>query len=285
MDELRRPIASLTEHWLRLPRGQRLAMTAVLVASVVGFSFVIGRSTSSDWQPIRGGREFTGKEFAAIQAAWREQDLTNFRRAGKRLCVPKSELSRYEAALSKSKSEKTASGSEWEKQLDRANLFTTHEQLEQLKDNALRNELRRVLRAIPAIADADVIWARGKGKSAFASRPKVTATVNVTPHDGYDLTPKLAQSLRTAVASMVPDLSPQDVVVLDQSSGLAITDVSDDAVTWQQHRRQQERLMKQTETKIASALSHIPGVAVQITATETPPSNVGHFVAKPAFDS
>ena len=81
-----------------------------------------------------------------------------------------------------------ADGSEWDKQLAHTNLFTSHEQLEQLKDNRLRNELRRVIRAIPAIAEADVIWARSKTRSAFSSRPKVTATVNVTPREGHDLT-------------------------------------------------------------------------------------------------
>ena len=78
MDELRRQAASLTDLWSRFPRRQRIAMTAVLVASVVGFSFVIGRSTGSDWQPVCGGREFAGKELTATQTIWRQQGLRNF---------------------------------------------------------------------------------------------------------------------------------------------------------------------------------------------------------------
>ena len=282
MDELRRQVVSLAERWSRLPRGQRFAMTAVLVACVVGFSFVIGRSTSSDWQPVCGGREFVGKELAATQAIWRQQGLKNFRKVGQQLCVPQSDLSRYEVLVPKSKSAEVASGSEWEKQLARTNPFSTSEVVEQHRDNALRNELRRLIKAIPAIADADVIWARSKGKSAFSNRPKVTATVNVTPRDGHDVTPELAQSLRTAVANMVPDLNAQDVVVLDQSTGLAITDHMDAAVVQQQRRRQRERLGQQVESKIASALSNIPGLVVQITALED--HEVNHFVARPVQD-
>ena len=283
MDELRRQAVTVAERWSQFSRGKRFAMTSVLVACVVGFSFVIGRSTSSDWQPVCGGRKFTGKEIAVTQAIWRQQGLKNFRKVDEQLCVPQNELSRYEALVPQSKSEEAAASSEWEKQLARTNVFSTSEVVEQHRDNALRNELRRLIKAIPAIADADVIWARSKGKSAFSNRPKVTATVNVTPHDGYDVTPELAQSLRTAVANMVSDLNAQDVVVLDQSTGLAITDQLDATITQQQRRRQLERLGHQVESKIASALSQIPGAIVKVTPVASHKQN--HFVARPIQSS
>ncbi len=283
MDELRRQAVSITERWSRLSRGQRFAMTSVLVACVVGFSFVIGRSTSSDWQPVCGGRKFAGKEIAATQTIWRQQGLKNFRKVGEQLCVPRSELSRYEALVPQSKSEEAAASSEWEKQLARTNLFSTSEVVEQHRDIALRNEISRLIKAIPAVAAAEVIWARSKGKSAFSNRPKVTATVNVTPRDGYDVTPELAQSLRTAVANMVSDLNAQDVVVLDQSTGLAITDHMDVTIIQQQQRRQLERLGHQVESKIASALSHIPGAIVKVTSVAGHERN--HFVARPIQSS
>ena len=279
MDELRRQAVFLANRWSRFPLGQRLAMSAALVACVVGFSFVIGRSTTSDWQPVCGGRDFTSKEMTATQSVWRQNGLKSFRKDGQQLCVPKSELSRYESLVPKSKNEEAAASSEWEKQLARANIFTTSEVVEQHRDNALRNELRRLIKAIPAIADADVIWARSKGKSAFSSRPKVTATVNVTPREGHDVTPELAQSLRTAVANMVSDLNAQDVVVLDQSTGLAITDHMDSAILRQQRQRQLERLSQQVESKITSALSVIPGVSVKVTLID--PTERNHFVARP----
>lgn len=279
MDELRRQALLFAERWSRFPRGQRLAMSATLLFCVVGFSFVIGRSTNSDWQPVCGGRDFTSKEMAATQSIWRQNGLKDFCKEGQRLCVPKSELSRYEALIPKSKTEETAATSEWEKQLARTNLFSTSEVVEQHRDNALRNELRRLIKAIPAIADADVIWARSKGKSAFSSRPKVTATVNVTPQDGHDVTPELAQSLRTAVANMVADLNAQDVVILDQSTGLAITDHMDVAIAQQQRQRQLERLSQQVESKITSALSTIPGVLVKVSSIA--PNERNHFAARP----
>ena len=283
MDELRRHAAPLVDRWQRFARGQRIAMVAVLVASAVGFFFLLSRSTES-WQPIADGREFSTSELATIQSAWRQAGLKSFRRDARKLLVPSAEIARYTTALPKSQRDDGGSGEEHRPSITKANLFTSHEQLEQLKDHDLRDTLRRHLKAIPAIADADVIWARGKGRSAFASRSKVTATINVLPRDGHDLTPELAQSLRTAVAGMISDLSADDIVVLDQSTGLTISDDSDVLIA-EQRRRQHERLARQLESRIAAALAHIPDATVHAKLVEVPLPTKRHTTAKPTFGS
>lgn len=255
--------------------------SALLVASVVGFISFSSFSDESDWRPIRAGQEFSTQELNAIQSAWRKQNLTEFRRVNRTLHVPQSELARYEAAAPTAASAADVPANEWDRQLSRANVFSSHEQLEQLKDNALRNELRRVLKAIPAIADADVIWARSKSRASLSARSKVTATVNVTPQDGQDVTPELARSLRTAVASMISDLNPQDIVVLDQSTGLAITDHHDPTIARQYQQRKLERLARQYASRIAEALSQIPNVNVTLTPVPSPAMTVRRTAAKP----
>ena len=301
MDELRRHAAPLVDRWQRLARGQRIAMVAVLIASAVGFCFLLNHS-SDNWQPIADGREFSTSELAAIQSAWRQAGLKAFRRDNRKLLVPSADMARYTAALPKSQRDDSDSGDERGPSIAKANLFTSHEQLEQIKDNDLRATLRRHLKAIPAIADADVIWARGKGRSAFASRSKVTATINVLPEDGHDLTPELAQSLRAAVAGMIPDLSADDIVVLDQSTGLTVSNDSEQLIVEQRHR-QQERLARQLESRIAAALAHFPNTTVQAKLVERRSRKVDeslrdsnsshsvtrrlsfdHIVAKPTID-
>lgn len=284
MDELRRHAAPFVDRWWRLARSQRIAVTAVLVASVVGFYFLL-RQPNEAWQPIADGREFSTAELVTIQSAWRQAGLTSFRRDARKLLVPLADVDRYTAAIPKSPRDNSDTGNEQGLSLAKANFFTSHEQLEQLKDNELRTTLRRHLKAIPAIAEADVIWARSKARSTFASRSKVTATINVLPKEGHDLTPQLAQSLRTAVAGMVPDLSAEDIVVLDQSTGLAITDESEPLIADQQRHRQQERLARQLETRIAAALAHIPNAVVKVNPARPPLTTTHHHVAKPAFGS
>ncbi len=271
-------------------------MIAVLVASSVGFCFLLNRSSES-WQPIADGREFNSSELAAIQSAWRQAGLKSFRRDARKLLVPSADMARYTAVLPKSQRDDNDSSGERGPSIAKANLFTSHEQLEQIKDNDLRATLRRHLKAIPAIADADVIWARGKGRSAFASRSKVTATINVLPRDGHDLTPELAQSLRTAVAGMIPDLFAEDIVVLDQSTGLTVSDDAEQLIA-EQRRRQQERLARQLESRIAAALAHIPDATVQAKLRKFDESlrdsnsshgvtrrlSSHHLVAKPTID-
>ncbi|MFM9966234.1 MAG: hypothetical protein ACKV2Q_34080 [Planctomycetaceae bacterium] len=284
MNELRRHAAPLVDRWQRLARGQRLAMIAVLVACSVGFYFLLSRPAEI-WQPIAEGREFSQSELAAIQSAWRQAGLKSFRRNARQLLVPAADMARYTAALPKSQRDDNHSSNDPSSSLARANLFTSHEQFEQIKDNDLRATLRRHLRAIPAIADADVIWAPSKTRSAFGSRSKVKATINVLPREGHDLTPELALSLRTAVAGMIPDLSAEDIVVLDQSTGLTLTGNSEPLIVEQQRRRQHERLARQLESRIAEALTHIPNATVQANLVELPRSTIPHLVAKPTFSS
>jgi hypothetical protein len=258
-------------------------MVAVLAASAVGFCFLLNR-TSDTWQPIAEGREFSASEVAAIQTAWRQAGLKSFRRDARRLLVPTDEAARYTAALPKLQRDDNDSDDERGSSIAKANLFTSHEQLEQIKDNDLRATLRRHLKAIPSIADADVIFARGKGRSAFASRSKVTATIVVLPRDGHDLTPELAQSLRTAVAGMISDLSAEDIVVLDQSTGLTVSDDSEPLLA-EQRRRQHERLARQLESRIATALNHLPCATVQAKLVEVHAAKTHHIAAKPTFSS
>lgn len=268
MDELQRHAAPLVELWRKLNRQQQFAMAAVIVGSVVGISFLLIRPEER-WKAVADGRHFTASEVAAIQSSWRQAGLRSYRKEADTLLVSERDLARYTAALPESFSKSTDSSTEWDKQLSRANFLTSHEQLEQLKDNALRNEICRVLKAIPAIADVDLIWARGKGRSAFAAKSKVTATISVVPRDGHDLTSSLAQSLRTAVARMIPDLDAGDVVVLDQSTGLAVTDADDDLLTVTQQRRQNSRLEKSLEAAVRVAVSHVPGATASITKRAT----------------
>ena len=259
-------------------------MVAVLIASVAGFFFLRHGATES-WQPIAEGREFSTSELAAVQSAWRQAGLKSSRRDARRLLVPSADLARFTAALPKSQRDDRDNGNEQGQSLAKANLFTSHEQLEQLKDNDLRATLRRHLKAIPAIADADVIWTPGKARSAFASRSKVKATIVVLPRDGHDLTPELAQSLRTAVAGMIPDLCAGDIVVLDQSTGLAVTEDSEQWIVEQQRHRQHERIARQLESRIAVALTHVPNATVQAKLVERPVATNRHLVAKPTFGS
>jgi hypothetical protein len=281
MDELQRQAVAMWHRWQQLSVGQRTLASTVLLAGAIGLASLTIRS-SQDRQPICGGREFTGRELHAIQSAWRQHGLLDFRREGSRLYVPMDKLTQYEMAMPKTGLAVAAEASEWDKQLAKANIFTTSEQLEQLKENALRNEVRRQLKAIPDIAEAEVIWARSKNRSPFSTRSKVTATISVTPRDGFRITPALADSLRTAVAGMVPDLQVADIAVLDQSTGLTITETTDHHVAEQQHLRQQERRARHLESQIVAALAEIPGVSVNVTFVPGSAASQTRVVARPA---
>ena len=125
-------------------------------------------------------------------------------------------------------------------------------------------ELRRMIEAVPDIEHARVAVANSGRRASFGQKPRVTANVTVKPRAGRELSSRLVASLRQAVASMVPDLSPADVTVFDVArgqahSGEATGDASDS------HLIQRVReFTRQYEQQIQKALAFIPQAVVAV---------------------
>jgi flagellar biosynthesis/type III secretory pathway M-ring protein FliF/YscJ len=108
---------------------------------------------------------------------------------------------------------------ELESALKQVNPFTPQNQFAALMDMQLSKKIRNNLRAIGGIRDAQVIWSRPAGKSRWGKTGGVKASVHVTPDGGRELPRRLVESLRNSVATMVPDLERDNVVVIDRSTG------------------------------------------------------------------
>ncbi|HAW28693.1 MAG TPA: hypothetical protein DCY03_11330, partial [Planctomycetaceae bacterium] len=191
--------------------------------------------------------------------------LTDFSRKGQRIMVPQNEVPRYNAALIEGGGLPTDWASEWQEQFEKSSMFVSKDQLQVMRDIALGNQLRRMIRAIPAIEDASVMWARSKKRLRWNNTtPEVTATVMVKPRPGRELTPVLVTSLRAAVSTMVPDLTTDSVTVFDQSTGTSFTaDDKNEAfdskfISWV------NKHTKNYQDKILDSLSYIPDVIVNV---------------------
>ncbi len=92
----------------------------------------------------------------------------------------------------------------------------------QLQDNiqATLAQIKGVKSAIAFVSlpeDTGYVWDENRGKSS--------ATITVTMEDGYKLSLEQAASFRNLVAfSTQPQMNPEDVVIIDASTGLEITD-------------------------------------------------------------
>ncbi len=223
MESIRRVAQQFLELYRSMSPSQRATLVIIPLLVLGGLALVMFSGTSQSYVALCWGKTFTTEELINAEQTLIEAGLTDFYREGQRIMVPAKEADRYNAALVADGSLPSNSISEWEKQFEKANSFTSRRQLEELKEIALRNEMRRVLRAVPDIEDATVIWARTEDRSPFRRQPRVTATVTVRPKSGRQLSVTLIESLRNAVANMIPDLRPEDVTIFDQSTGIAHT--------------------------------------------------------------
>ena len=264
MDVLPRITRQLVELFRGMSLAQRATFVAVPLLVIGGFAWLLVANRPDDFQAVSFGKAFASDELSAAERALNQAGLTNYRREGRKLLAPANQLDRYNAALVEFDAVPADLGTQMLKQFESLGPFTTDRQRQEMKEALLLQELRRMIEAVPDIEHARVAVANSGRRVSFGQKPRVTANVTVKPRAGRELYSRLVASLRQAVASMVPDLSPADVTVFDVArgqahSGEAIGDASDS------HLIQRVReFTRQYEQQIQKALAFIPQAVVAV---------------------
>jgi len=188
----------------------------VILAGALSIGFQSGKTR---YVPLSLGKQFSSDELAGIEQRLREKRLTTFRREGNQLLVPADEQTAYDAALLQERQLPQDWASEWEQKLEQTNPFTSSRKLQMMKEIALAKELKRIIQGIDGIEEADVRWAPTETHAGLSRQQKVTASVNIRPEPGHTLAEQTIRAIQFSVANMVPNLEPQDVIVLDYSVG------------------------------------------------------------------
>ena len=247
-----------------LPPSGKWTLAGVPLALMAGFALLLtGNVGGGDEVPVSWGKVFASNELRSAEQALIEAGLTDFRTRGQRIFVPAAEVDAYNAALMVDGRLPGDSLSEFERQFDKAGLFTSREQLAGLRDIALRKEVRKTLAAVPDIESADVLWSVKQSGEWPRREKKTAATVSLMPRRGAPLPPERVSSIRRAVANMVPDLAEEDVTVFDQSTGVAHAHAEGGPLD----DRTQSALAAHTKRyrdTIAQALAYIPGALVNV---------------------
>ena len=266
MDALRRTLNQFLDLYRSMSPSQRGTLIAVPAMILVALFLLISGARSSRHVPLSWGKTFTREELMSAEQTLLDAGLSDFHSKGQRLMVPGGEVERYNAALLEGGSLPTDWGSELEKQFEGDGIFSSDRQQQARKDIALAKELRRVIREVPDIEDANVIWARSQGTNRWPrTKQAVTATVSVLPRRNRQISMQLVHSLRAAVAGMVPDLSPADVTVFDQSTGISHTADKDGEPFDSKLLTRIKQFEQLHQSKIASHLSsYIPNVVVTV---------------------
>ena len=262
MEAFRQSITQYQQIFASMTSRQRVLTIAAPLIVLVALGSLVLNQDSTELEPIAWGTSFDAESIARAEQTLRSAGLGEFRRERNQLLAPTDKLELYNAVLLKDGELPQDATTEWERQFDKANpLLSTSGEREELRDIALRKELARVIRAVPEIDTASVIWARGKKSFKWTAQPKVTATVFVMPKPGVSLSTTLIRSLQSVVAGVVSDLKSDDVVVFDQARGRHVgsgtSDWFDDDLM-----EYMERFEEIQEDKLSQSLSHIQGIRI-----------------------
>lgn len=263
MEALKKTYHQTLKIYDSLTGSQRLSLLVVLALIGGTLGYLVFNRSSAAYVPASLGKNFSGEEMQNALAVLREKGLTDYKQNGGQLLVPRSQVDRYNAALLEGGGLPTDWASELEHQFEKQGWFPSDKQSQLRKEIALGKELRRILRAIPDIADARVVWARTEAKRFSGRTGKVTATVNIKPRGGRDLPPRLVRSLQQAVASMISGLKPEDVTIFNLQTGESYTVQKESPfdgrlIEW---IKQHTRMYKE---KVEQQLSFIPGALVTV---------------------
>ena len=264
MDVLPRITRQLVELFRAMSLVQRATFVAVPLLMLGGFAWLLVANRPDDFQAVSFGKAFASDELSAAERALNQAGLTNYRREGRKLLAPANQLDRYNAALVEFDAVPSDLGSQMLKQFESLGPFTTDRQRQEMKEALLLQELRRMIEAVPDIEHARVAVANSGRRVSFGQKPRVTANVTVKPRAGRELSSRLVASLRQAVASMVPDLTPTDVTVFDVARGQAYAGESTDDPLDSHLIQRVREFTRQYEQQIQKALAFIPNASVAV---------------------
>lgn len=227
-----------------------LAFSAVILLPLLWLSV---RSGDESWLAVQDGIRYEVDVLRRAEQALRESGLNDLRVDGQRVFVPSGKLLLADAALAAAGLSNPRDVEEAEPASSVFDVFSPPGTIERESQERLHRSIERALVTISGIEDATVISSRSR-PSRWGQQPEVAAAVYVTPSPGSRFSAELRASIFTSVARMVPGLAPEQIVVIDQTSGRSWTPDSKTPVT--QHELY--------EDQIAAALAWIPDVEVRV---------------------
>ncbi len=241
-----------------LPAPQRRVIpVAVAAIALAGGWFLSQRSGSGSLIALP-----QGLSPAAAVAHLNERGVSNAEPArGGKISVPASKSADAKRYLDELASVSTTWADEWEKSNSQLGQFSGNRERDTAQEIARARMIGRLLRQMPGIAQADVVWDEEES-TGWRAPQKTRCTVYLRPKRGFEITADMARSVRQAVAGSKSHLAAEDIVVMDLDRMTTFdavpTGVDDTA------RTLAERDVVQLRHEVESALRECPGVRVNV---------------------
>jgi flagellar biosynthesis/type III secretory pathway M-ring protein FliF/YscJ len=282
-DNVQQILKQLRTLFNQLSKQQKLSLAALAIAVLVPMLWVTMRGSTEERIPLQWGARFDRDSLRQAEQTLIDQGHKDFTTVGETILVKRENVEVYNAALASGGIWSAQAVDEWQKMFENINIFTPREQLKEMRNAHLRREIRRVISAIETIQDADVIWAESSSLSRW-NRTNVTCSVAITTRAKHKLTPGLIESLQTTVASMIPNLEPKGVVIIDRRSGQSWSG-GEASVAELRSLAKRQALIDSLQAKIRNALSFVPDAIVSASVEFALPKEPQSRINDPNPDS
>jgi flagellar M-ring protein FliF len=262
MDFLNRGFAQLNELFGSMTAGARLTAALLLIVVVVSVAFLFNQQMAGPDTYLMGGQSFSSGEMPGMEAAFAKAGLQGYEVEGARFRVPRNQQAAYMAALADAGALPANFGDYMMQAVSDANPFLTGPQREEMLKTARQRELAAIIRAMPGIETAAVMF-DSQHRGGLRNVKVTTASVSIKPRGMAALEEDRVPMIRHLVAGALAIPAGQVTIVdlngrsYPGTAGGGVGSGVEDGFLSRQ-RKYQEAL----SGDIVRALSYVPGVTV-----------------------
>jgi flagellar M-ring protein FliF len=213
---LNQSLAQMRDLFASMTPAARITAALLLGVIVVSLGYLFQGYAGASEEYLFNGEILPSREADYIEAAIAKKKLTVLPRQAGRIVVPRGQRAEYLAAVA----EDGALPKDFDRLLDEslnAGMWESNETRRARLKATKEKQLSMMLSQMNGIDEAKVLY--DESKPVGFQKPKVTATVSVMPQTNATLEPHQVKMIRKAVAGAISGLDPEDVAILDQSTG------------------------------------------------------------------
>lgn len=263
MEFLNQALAQLTDLFKSMTPGARIASGLLTAVVAISLAYLFKAGVAGPDGYLMGGAHFSAAELPAMEAAFAKAGLSDYSMEGNQIRVPRAQQAAYMGALADAGALPTNFGDYLTQATSASNPFLTGAQREQMLKTATIKELSKIIRNMPGIEQAAVMYDVDT-KSGLRREKFYTASVMVKPIGSLPLDEARVPMIRHLVAGAVAGLEPNKVTVIDQNgrAWTASSSVSGLAGGDDAYFERQRRWQQWVEDSVRKSLAYVPELTV-----------------------
>ena len=275
MDFLNKSYAQLSDIFRSMTPGARITSGLLLVAIIISLVYLFQHQTGYGDIQLFGGRSFSQKELAAMEAAFSNAGLNGWTQERDRILIPRGQRNEYIAALAEDNALPEDFDTIMEELIQNDSPFETKQLREFKQSYAKQKQLASILEQITDVEEAYVRIDVNKG-SGLSAKSEMTALAGVRGSDNRALPDELIETVRQTMLNGSAGLKPENLTVLDLNTGRAHSGSSWNGLptaSENPYAAHQKMFEQDLRDKIYDHLAIIPGVVVGVNVELNPEVN------------